>query len=345
MQFGGQGKPPVGIIFDCDMGNGIDDVLALALLYGLQGKNESRVIGITTTKPSLKSANLCELIMRFYMGVPEVSGFSPPQNVGLALKGARPEDTPMFGVLDKQTPEGKPLYARGIHQMNDSADPLAVIRNALSGQYDQNAIVLLAGPATNLINAMALPGTKEWVAQKVRYLVVAAGNYPSGPPEFGIKADIPAAKKLFAEWPGQIFAVGTDVGAAVPFPGASIDKDFAWSPAHPVADAYRANQAMPYDAPSTSMAAALFAIRQKENYFKVSDPGAITVQDDGSTKFTAVANGKHRYLIPDPDQKEKIQAAYVELASAKPVPRAGRFRPPQKQQQKQEEKKPDEKKQ
>lgn len=341
MQFGGMGKPSVGVIFDCDMGNSIDDALALAMLYGLQGKNESRVIGLCTSKPSLKSATLCELITRFYIGVPDISGFSPPQPVGMALKGARPEDTPMLAVVDKQGPDGKPLYSHGIQRMNDSADPMAVIRHALSGQYDQNAIVVLAGPATNLVHALELPGTKEWVTQKVRYLCVAAGNYPAGAPEFGIQGDIPAAKKLFAEWPGQIVAVGSEVGQALPFPGASIEKDFAWSPAHPVADAYRANRPMPYDAPSTAMAAVLYAVRQKENYFKVSDPGTISVQEDGSTKFTPSANGRHRYLIADPAQKDKIIAAYIELASAKPVPRAGRgFRPQQKKQdQKQEEKK------
>ena len=36
-------RPPVGVIFDCHMGSRIDDVLALALLYGLEGKNEARV--------------------------------------------------------------------------------------------------------------------------------------------------------------------------------------------------------------------------------------------------------------------------------------------------------------
>ena len=344
MQFRGAGKPSVGVIFDCDMGNGIDDALALALLYGLQAKNESRVIGLCTTKPSLNSAELCDVILRFYMGIQEVSGFNPPQNIGLALKGARPEDTPMLSMLDRKGPDGKPVYTRSMHRMNDSADPMAVIRNALSGQYDQNAIVVLAGPATNLVHMLALPGSKEWVTQKVRYLVVAAGNYPAGPPEFGIQGDVAAAKKLFAEWPGPIVAVGSDVGAALPFPGASIEKDFAWSPAHPVADAYRANKPMPYDAPSTAVAAALYAVREKENYFKVSDPGTISVADDGSTKFTPGASGHHRYLIVDPAQKEKILAAYVELASAKPAPRQQRFRPPQKQDQKQGQKQ-DQKKQ
>src|SRR5206468_7679955 len=103
MQFGGQGKPSVGVLFDCDMGNGIDDALAVALLYGLQGKNESRVIGFTTSKPNFKSAALCDVLWRFYQGVPEggFSGFLPPVSIGLALHGARPEDTPMLSVVDK----------------------------------------------------------------------------------------------------------------------------------------------------------------------------------------------------------------------------------------------------
>ena len=60
------------------------------------------------------------------------------------------------------------------------------------------------------------------------------------------------------------------------FPGASIDKEFAdAAPDNPVADAYRAWQAMPYDAPSWAMAAALYAARPKEGYFKLSGPGTI----------------------------------------------------------------------
>ena len=109
MQFGGQGKPSVGVILDSDMGNGIDDALALALLYGLQAKNESRVIGITSSKPNIKSAEFCDVMWRFYQGEPAggFSGFSPPVSIGLALHGARPEDTPMLSIVDKQSADGK----------------------------------------------------------------------------------------------------------------------------------------------------------------------------------------------------------------------------------------------
>ena len=78
---------------------------------------------------------------------------------------------------------------------------------------------------------------------------------------------------------------------------------------HPVVDAYRSAAAMPYDAPATALAAALYAARPKENYFQLSAP-----------------EGRHRRLIADPAQKDRILKTYVELVSAKPVQRVPRRR-------------------
>src|SRR5205085_7811738 len=113
---------------------------------------------------------------------------------------------------------------------------------------------------------------------------------------------------------------------------ASIEKDFAWSPAHPVADAYKAYKAMPYDAPTSAMAAVLYAVRPQEAYFKTSDAGTVSVLEGGKLKFTASPQGKHRQLTFDPAQKNRILKAYTEIASAKPVPRVPRFRQQQLQQ-------------
>jgi hypothetical protein len=81
------------------------------------------------------------------------------------------------------------------------------------------------------------------------------------------------------------------------------------------------------------MAALLYAVRPQENYFKLSDPGTISVLDDGRTKFTPSPEGKHRYLILDPEQKERVIKTYTEIASAKPVPKQPRFRRQQQQKQ------------
>ena len=331
----GQGRPPVGIIYDSDLGNRIDDVLALAVLYGLDGKNECRVVSITISKPSLQAAALGEVVGRFYSGAVNGGFGAVGRNlpIGLATEGARPEVTPlMAAVVDAKDADGKPKYEHGVHTLNDTAEPHVVIRNAFTSQYDQNCIVVLAGPATNLVRAMDLPGTKSLIERKVRTLVMMGGDFSgAGPVEANIKADVAAARKLFAEWPGEILVSGYEVGAALRYPAASIEKDFAWvtpEKPHPVIDAYRAAEQMPYDAGTWDVTAVLQAVRAKENYFKLSAPGVVSVDSEGRTKFMASSTGRHRIMAVDPAQKDRVVQAFTELASAKPVVRAQRFRPP-----------------
>ncbi|MEO8373295.1 MAG: hypothetical protein ABI806_29190, partial [Candidatus Solibacter sp.] len=188
----------------------------------------------------------------------------------------------------------------------------------------QNAVVVLTGPATNLAALLGLPLDPALIAKKVQKLVIGADALTL--------SDAPALRRVFAEWPTPIMVAGAEVGEAFPFPGASIAKDFAWSEVHPLVAAYNAFHAMPYDAPATAMAAGLYAVRPQENYFKVGEAGTLTVGDDGKLKHTPGDAGKHRALLADASQKEKIQQIYAEMASTKPVPRAQRFRPPQKKQ-------------
>ena len=138
-------------------------------------------------------------------------------------------------------------------------------------------------------------------------------------------AGLPLLKAFLAE------LAGLDVGVFSDISGNPVRSQVMLG-----ADAYRAHQPMPYDAETSAMAAVLTAIRPKENYFKMSESGTVSAGLDGRTSFTASAGGKHQYLIFDPAQKDKILQTYIELASAKPVVRAPRFR----QQKKQEPAKP-----
>ncbi len=309
------------------MGSTIGDPLALALLYGLEGKGEARVISVSIGNSNLNAAAYVDAVMRFYSSAPKTgpfAGFSRSLPVGLG-GGKKLNDSPLFTEpLSKNNADGSPLYTRVVHSLSDTAEVSALFRNALTSQYDGNCVVVLSGPATNLAKALDLPGVKELISRKTRLLCVAGGTYPDGPPDFNFQTDVAAAKKLFAEWPATIVALGSETAAQLKFPAASIEKDFAWSPAHPIVDAYRAYRAMPYDAPAGNMAAALYAVHPQEGYFKVSNPGTIAVSDDGSTRFTPSSAGRHRYLIFDPAQEEKLSAAFTNLASAKPTVRAPR---------------------
>lgn len=310
-------KPPTGISFDSDFGNSIDSMLTLALLRAMASKLQTRVISVSITKSNLKAAQAEEALSNFYSG----STFGVADRIGLATDGKMREDTPILdAIVAKRAADGKPAYPSKIAGINDTAESSVTMRNMLLAQNDLNAVILLDGPATNVVQLLQLYGAKPQITAKVKYLVVAAGSYPNGAPEARIRADIAAARKLFAEWPTPVIAVGAEVGAALPYPGASIEKDFAWSASHPLVDAYRAFRPMPYDAPAPGMAAALYAVHPDDGYFNLSEPGTITVSDDGATRFTPGAGGKHRYLIADPAQKDKIIGLYTQLISAKPVP-------------------------
>jgi hypothetical protein len=311
MQFPGPAKPPVGIVFDSAMAR-IDDVLALAMLDGFDGKGQARIAAIGVSSGDLQAVRFCDALSRFYASATTgpAAAFMHFMPIGLADRKPPGESLISDKMFSKMA--GDPS-ANSIKSINDTADPATLIRNVLMGQYDQNAAVVLSGPATDLARLLDIYGAKDWIARKVRLLCVA---------ETGNRTDA-AAEKVLAGWPTPIVMVSREIGEALPFPGESIEKDFAWSTAHPVVDAYRAYQPMPYDAPSWAMAAVLYAVHPDGGYFKLS------------------GTGQPRSLVFDPDQKERIIRTYIEMASAKPVPRKPRHPPDEK---KKDEKKGEEKK-
>lgn len=329
MQSAQQEMPPVGIVFDCDMGDSIDDALALAMLYGAATSKEpeARIVSISVSKSNLRAAAFCDAVALFYSN--EADREIPPRfrrsrtlPVGLAGDGESSEDTPMLTVpLGKRHSDGTPVYPHNVEKLTDTAEPAAVIRNAFTAQHDQNCIAVLTGPAANLARVLELRGAKELIERKVKFLSMMGGAYPEGGPEYNIKADIAAARKLFAEWPTPIVAAGYEVGENLLFPASSIENDFGWTERHPIADAYRAHGEMPYDAPAWDLAAALYAVRPDAGYFELSEPGEIEVLDDGRTRFKPSSGGSRRHLILDPSQKQRVIDTFVELASARPEPR------------------------
>jgi len=310
MQFIGS-KPSLGVLYDGALGYRLDAVLGLSVLYGLDAKNECRVVALSVPTNNLHAAAFTEIVGRFYAGAVSGSFGAVGRTLPVGMATGKPvEDSPMLKAV-----LANPAYAHGINHLNDTADPRAMLRNALTAQHDQNAVVVLAGPATNLAALLDLPGARPWIESKVRLLALVPDA-----------SDLPALKKVLAEWPAPILVVNPDVADAAKFPGAAIEKDFAWSKAHPVVDAYRAAGTMPYDAPSAAIAAVLAAVRPESGIFTFSAPSGLAVSASG--EVTASGPGKHKFLKLDPAQRDKLLASYVELASMKPVPRLPRFRRP-----------------
>src|ERR1700684_1280862 len=81
----------VPLIFDTDMGNDIDDALALALLHALESRGECRIIAVTITKDNQWAAPYIDLVNTFF-GRPNIP-------IGMVKgSGVTPEDSAMIRV-------------------------------------------------------------------------------------------------------------------------------------------------------------------------------------------------------------------------------------------------------
>ncbi|MEZ5403308.1 MAG: nucleoside hydrolase [Bryobacteraceae bacterium] len=302
---------PVPLIFDTDMGNDIDDALALAVIHALESRGEAKLLAVTLTKDNRYAAPFCDLVNHFYGrgGIP----------VGVVRDGKTPKDSPMIQVpVERRRSDGRYVYPRSLDDFTKAPEASALIRQVLEQAAAGSVVIVQVGFSTNLARLLESPGGVDLVRRKVKLLSIMAGEYPAGKPEYNVRVDIPAARTLYARWPSPIVASGFEIGRSILYPAVSIERDFSYVPDHPVAEAYRNYQKMPYDRPTWDLTSVLYAVRPDRGYFSLSASGTIQVDDEGKTTLVPSAAGLHRYLMADELQRTKTLEALVELASQPP---------------------------
>ena len=97
MQGAPQPPPPLGIIFDTGMAR-VSDALALAMLYGFDGKSVARLLAVSVSGSNLNAAAYCEVVGQFYAGSVSgaFGGAARTLPVGLSTDGKLKEDLPLF---------------------------------------------------------------------------------------------------------------------------------------------------------------------------------------------------------------------------------------------------------
>jgi inosine-uridine nucleoside N-ribohydrolase len=311
-------QTPVGVIFDTDMGNDVDDALALAMLHAFQSRHEVNLLAVTVTKDNKWSAPYIDLVNTFY-GRPQIP-------IGTVRNGKTPESNPMIQIpSERRRPNGELVYPHRILDGAQAPEAVSLLRQTLAKQTDASVVIVQVGFSTNLArlletkaDAASPDNGTTLIRKKVRLLSVMAGNFADGKPEFNLAQDVPSAAKLFRDWPTPIVVSGFEIGIALPFPAERIEHDFAYVPDHPVAEAYRSYLKMPYDRPTWDLTAVLYAVRPGEGYFSLSPPGTISVLPDGSSRFEPSPDGKHRYLILQDEQRARTLEALILLASQPP---------------------------
>jgi hypothetical protein len=286
-----------------------DAALALATLHGIEGRPEARVGPVCVAGAGLDAAIYCDIVRRFYTAGPPPSA-NDVLPVGLATASPMPADPPMIrAAVDRQNEMGQPFYARSIRKVTDTSLAEAMLRNGVT--LTQQSVFVLSAPATPLARTLDLLGVRELFASRLERLVIVDAGEP--------QQDVPSLRRVIAEWPTPIVLCRKAVGEGLRFPGASIGLRFSWAVAHPVADAYRAFHAMPYDAPSHDIAAIDYAAHPDSGRFQLSEPGTLSVSDDGHLSFSTGGGGRVRSLLVNPVRAAEIVQTFVDVASAKPV--------------------------
>lgn len=326
------------IIFDTDMCNDVDDVLALAMLHSLQSRGSCELIAVAVSTPDEQAASFVAAVNSFY-GRPDIP---------IGLTRAKIEHEPgRYLQLASAVDAGKPRYPHAWQHGGAVPPAAAVLRKVLSAQPDQSVVIVQVGYFSNLAALLESGGEAdspldgvELVRRKVKYLSSMAGTFGPGPRdfEFNVMQDQAAARTVARRWPTPVIWSGKEVGLALRYPASSIERDYGYVAHHPVAEAYHLFEPMPHHRPCWDLTSVLYAVFPDRGYFELSAPGRVTIEDDGHTRFDArdgnpgvearaaatevgavSPEARDRYLKVDAQQIPRLVEAFVQLASQPPA--------------------------
>jgi len=315
---------PVKLIFDTDMGNDVDDLMALVMIHNLQKRGACDLLAVTVTKDHPQAAAFVDAVNTLY-GYPDVP-------IGVVRDGAAKEAGKFNLLAAEKQADGSPRYPHDLKSGADAPEAVALLRQTLAAQPDGSVAIAQVGFFTNLARLLdSKPDShsplngRELVAKKVKVLSLMAGafqtvNWNTRHLEYNVKLDVPAAQKLAKEWPTQLVWSGFEIGVAAAFPHVVIEQDLNYLTHHPLKEAYVLYNPPPHDRPTWDPTSVLYAIHPDRGYFDLSPAGNVVVDADAGTVFRPSKDGKgrHRFLVMSPEQTERVREAIVQLCVEPP---------------------------
>ena len=315
---------PVKLIFDTDMGNDTDDLMALCMIHALQSRGAVDLLAVTITKDHPQAAAFVDAVNTFY-GRPDIP-------VGVVKGGVTPEPGKFNLLAGAKNADGSLRYPHDLASGEQAPEATGLLRKLLAAQPDQSVSLVQVGFFTNFQRLLDAPADahspltgKELIAKKVKVLSIMAGafqpiNWNTRHLEYNVIKDIPAAQKLAKEWPSPVLWSGFEVGIAAAYPYVSVERDYAYTQHHPMPEAYALYSPKGHDRPTWDPTSLLAAVYPDRGYFTLSPVGTVTVENNGGTLF-APGKGRDRYLSMNAEQTGRVREAIVQLCVAPPEKR------------------------
>lgn len=278
------GKPPYeplrdsrrNVIFDTDMGPDCDDAGAFALLFHYVKKYDLNLLGAANCT-SNRYANGTIRAIAEHFGCDElpVGQYSGPELL--------PDGKKYNEFVTKK-------YCRYPSSATAAQTELEFYRKLLKKSEDGSVTVIAVGPLSNISRVLREDG--ELFNRKVDSIVMMGGAFPAGK-EFNIECDPSAAKTVFENFKGTVVCSGFEIGKDV-MTGFAAEHE-----GDPVFDSYHRylGGKAPYLRDSWDLTAVNYAFEGCGEYYALSKPMKITVDDSGKTSAVKSKYSKHYYLL------------------------------------------------
>lgn len=311
-----QAAHPLRVIVETDMGNDIDDALALDVLYKAADAKQVQIIGISNHKKSDYASTYIGILNTWY-GYPKIPIAKSPACVSNQEAKDYTED-----VCNLKDEQGNPLYKRSRRPIEES---ISFYRRTLSQQPDHSVAIISLGFGTDLALLLKSQADKysklsgiELVRQKVKQLSMMAGSFgPHQRAEFNVVNDISSMQYVFNEWPTPIVVNPFEVGKAIIYPGTVISNDFTWTHHHPVVDGYTHYHQMPYNRPTWDVLSVVYLLHPE--MFTISEKCTISIDDKGFMNLSVSETGKHQVLSVNEAQVQALKEYIIKQTTRKPL--------------------------
>ena len=119
---------PIPVIFDTDMGNDVDDALALCMLFTAEDMGLCKILCIAHNKDNLNSAVATDIVSKYYGRSPRICAVSPGTGV------SRNDGWYLREVCEKKKSDGSFFYNRRLVAPISVPESVSRCRIRCSGQ-------------------------------------------------------------------------------------------------------------------------------------------------------------------------------------------------------------------
>lgn len=267
------------LVIETDIFDDVDDVGALALAHALADEGDVEIAAVSVNTPSRWGPLAVKLINRAF-GRPDIP-----------VGGRLPSDESVAGndyakrLVERFGPDA---------DAGEVYDALELWPVVLEAADDQSLVLVSLGFFDNLV-ALLDTVDPELIRRRIRRAAVMGGRFPRGV-EFNFAAAPELTRRFLREWPTPLDFLGWEAGSDVES-GRTLT---ASTRADPVSFAYRVFCGSVGARPSWDPMTVALAVDAEAWGFVLSDPGCVTIGDDGENTWSADRTATMRYVSETP---------------------------------------------